>query len=90
MTQDDIPVEVDEEESDDYKDDEFASSNSSAALAKASASKSGRLPPLSSSYPHGATEKSLSQSFVNASKDKESKVSNSQNKDQVSSVLPFA
>ena len=62
--QDQIHDEV-EDGSDEYNDDEFDGSDSSAAVAKMSASKSGRLPPLSSSYPHGATEKSLSQSFIN-------------------------
>lgn len=46
-----------------YRDDDFESSEGSAALAKVTVSASGKLPPLSGSYPHGADEKSLSQSF---------------------------
>ena len=53
------------EEEEEYRDDDFEnSSHSSAALNKVSVSQSGRLPPLSGSYPHGATEKSLSASFL--------------------------
>lgn len=52
------------DESDAYRDDDFDSSeNSAAALAKATITASGKLPPLSGSYPYGADEKSLSQSF---------------------------
>ena len=52
------------EESEEYRDDDFDScDNSAAALAKVNISASGKLPPLSGSYPYGATEKSLSQSF---------------------------
>ena len=44
-----------------YKDDDFESSeNSAAALAKVTVSASGKLPPLSGQYPYGADEKSLS------------------------------
>ena len=46
-----------------YRDDDFESSEGSAALAKVTVSASGKLPPLSGSYPYGADEKSLSQSF---------------------------
>ena len=56
----DIAMEVESEE---YKDDDFAESSGSELLAKVSVSQSGRLPPLSSSYPHGAT-KSLTGSFI--------------------------
>lgn len=55
---DDIPVEM--EESEEYRDDDFDSSNGSAAVAKVTISASGKLPPLSGSYPYGADEKSLS------------------------------
>ena len=53
-----IPVEM--EDSEDYHDDDFESSDGSAALQKISVSASGKLPPLAGSYPHGAAEKSLS------------------------------
>lgn len=56
----DIAIEVESEE---YKDDDFGESSGSELLAKISVSQSGRLPPLSSSYPHGAT-KSLTGSFI--------------------------
>ena len=56
-------VDVDMEESEEYRDDDFDSSGSSAALAKVTVSASGKLPPLSGSYPHGADANSLSQSF---------------------------
>ena len=49
-----------DEDSDVYRDDDFESSEGSAALAKVTVSASGKLPPLSGSYPHGADEKSLS------------------------------
>ena len=55
---DEIPVDM--EESEEYRDDDFDSSDGSAAIAKATVSASGKLPPLSGSYPHGADEKSLS------------------------------
>lgn len=58
---DEIPMDM--EESEEYRDDDFDSSDGSAALAKATISASGKLPPLSGSYPYGADEKSLSQSF---------------------------
>lgn len=54
---DEIPIEV--ADSEDYKDDEFDDTSGSELLAKVSISQSGRLPPLSSSYPYGATQKSL-------------------------------
>ena len=50
-------------ESDEYRDDDFDSSGGSNAIAKVTVSASGKLPPLSGSYPYGADEKSLSQSF---------------------------
>lgn len=52
-----------EESEEAYQDDDFESSEGSAALAKVTVSASGKLPPLSGSYPYGADEKSLSQSF---------------------------
>mmetsp|Transcript_23442 Transcript_23442/g.29148 ORF Transcript_23442/g.29148 Transcript_23442/m.29148 type:complete len:117 (+) Transcript_23442:652-1002(+) len=55
---DEIPVDM--EESEEYRDDDFDSSEGSAALAKVTVSASGKLPPLSGSYPYGADEKSLS------------------------------
>ena len=57
---DDIPIEVDDE---DYQDDDFEASSGSEMLAKVSVSQSGRLPPLSSSYPYVGTQKSLTGSF---------------------------
>lgn len=57
---DEIPIEVDDEE---YVDDDFEASSGSELLAKVSVSQSGRLPPLSSSYPYVATQKSLTGSF---------------------------
>ena len=51
------------EESEEYRDDDFDSSDGSAALAKVTVSASGKLPPLSGSYPHGADANSFSQSF---------------------------
>lgn len=73
-----IPDDV--EESEEYRDDDFESSDNSAAIAKVTVSASGKLPPLSGSYPFGATEKSLSQSFQQ-SKD-EKRLSSSQKKDK--------
>jgi len=52
-----IPDEI--EESEEYHDDDFEQSDGSAELAKVSVSQSGRLPPLSGSYPHGGTNKSF-------------------------------
>ena len=49
---DEIPIEVDDEE---YQDDDFEASSGSEMLAKVSVSQSGRLPPLSSSYPYVGT-----------------------------------
>lgn len=49
-----IPDDV--EESEEYRDDDFESSDNSAAVAKVTVSASGKLPPLSGSYPFGATE----------------------------------
>ena len=51
------------EESEEYRDDDFDSSEGSAAVAKVTVSASGKLPPLSGSYPYGADANSLSQSF---------------------------
>lgn len=58
---DEIPVDM--EESEEYRDDDFDSSEGSAAVAKVTVSASGKLPPLSGSYPYGADANSLSQSF---------------------------
>lgn len=69
--QEEIPIEVEDEE---YVDDEFNASSGSEMLAKVSVSQSGRLPPLSSSYPFVATQKS--ESFF----DSGSKVGDSKNK----------
>ena len=55
---DEIPVDL--EESEEYRDDDFDSSDGSAALQKATVTASGKLPPLSGSYPYGADDKSLS------------------------------
>ena len=55
---DEIPVDM--EESEEYRDDDFDSSENSAALVAAAVTVSGKLPPLSGSYPYGADEKSLS------------------------------
>lgn len=74
---DEIPIDM--EESEEYRDDDFDSSDGSAALQKATVTASGKLPPLSGSYPYGADDKSLSQSFQ-MSKD-EKKLSSSQKKD---------
>lgn len=65
---DEIPVDM--EESEEYRDDDFDSSDGSAALAKVTVSASGKLPPLSGSYPYGADEKSLSQSFQQSKDEK--------------------
>lgn len=43
-----------------YRDDDFDTSDGSAAVAKVTGSVSGKLPPLSGSYPYGADEQSLS------------------------------
>lgn len=51
------------DESEEYRDDDFDSSEGSAAVQKVTVSASGKLPPLSGSYPYGADEKSLSHSF---------------------------
>lgn len=51
------------EESEEYRDDDFDSSEGSATLAKVTVSASGKLPPLSGSYPYGADANSMSQSF---------------------------
>lgn len=60
-----IPIEMEEDE--EYVDDEFEQSSESELLAKVSVSQSGRLPPLSSSYPYVATQKSLTGSFFQES-----------------------
>lgn len=71
---------MDLEESEEYRDDDFDSSGSSAAaLAKVTVSASGKLPPLSGSYPYGATEKSLSHSFQQRKDEK--RLTSSQKKD---------
>ena len=59
-------------ESDEYRDDDFESSAGSNAVPKVTVSASGKLPPLSGSYPYGADEKSLSQSFQQSSHRKDS------------------
>ena len=59
-------------ESDEYRDDDFDSSGGSDAVPKVTVSASGKLPPLSGSYPYGADEKSLSQSFQQSSHRKDS------------------
>lgn len=64
---DEIPVDM--EESEEYRDDDFDSSENSAALVAAAVTVSGKLPPLSGSYPYGADEKSLSQSFQQSKED---------------------
>ena len=58
-------VESDEE----YRDDGFDDSQGSEALAKVSVSQSGRLPPLSGTYPQGVTDKTLSATFLRSSKE---------------------
>ena len=69
------------EESEEYRDDDFDSSDVSAALAKATVSASGKLPPLSGSYPYGADQNSLSQSFQYSKEKDEKKLSSSRKKD---------
>jgi hypothetical protein len=71
-TIDQIPDEVDEK-SDEYTEPDEDESSDQATLDKISASKSGRLPPFSHQHPHGVSDQSLSQSFVNTSKEKDSK-----------------
>ena len=68
-TNEEIPVEVVESEEEEYRDDDFDDSQGSEALAKVSVSQSGRLPPLSGSYPHGVTDKTLSATFLRSSKE---------------------
>ena len=58
-TIDQIPDEVDEK-SDEYTEPDDESSSDNATLDKVSASKSGRLPPLSHQHPHGVSDHSLS------------------------------
>ena len=67
-TNEEIPVEVVESD-EEYRDDDFDDSQGSEALAKVSVSQSGRLPPLSGSYPHGVTDKTLSATFLRSSKE---------------------
>ena len=68
------------DDSEEYRDDDFDSSEGSAAMQKVTVSASGKLPPLSGSYPYGADEKSLSQSFQQ-SKDSKNQLSTSNKKD---------
>ena len=68
------------DDSEEYRDDDFDSSEGSAAVQKVTVSASGKLPPLSGSYPYGADEKSLSQSFQQ-SKDSKNQLSTSNKKD---------
>ena len=63
-----IPVEVVESD-EEYRDEDFDDSQGSEALAKVSVSQSGRLPPLSGSYPHGVTDKTLTATFLKSSKE---------------------
>ena len=67
-SQEDIPVEM-EESDEEYQEDEFDDSQGSEALAKVSVSQSGRLPPLSGSYPHGTNDKTMSATFLKSSKE---------------------
>ena len=67
-TNEEIPVEVDDSDGE-YHDDEFEDSQGSGTYAKVSISQSGRLPPLSGSYPHGATDKTPSATFLRSSKE---------------------
>ena len=77
---DDIPVDLEEPE--EYSHDDFTSSEGSGALGKVvNVSASGKLPPLSSSYPFGATEKSLSQSFKDSKGHDQTRNSSSVKKD---------
>jgi hypothetical protein len=86
---DEIPIEVDDEE---YPDDDFEASSGSEMLAKVSVSQSGRLPPLSSSYPYVATQKSLTGSFfadsaTKVGESKEAKRDKSQPRNQPKSSM---
>ena len=74
---DEIPVDM--EESEEYRED-FDSSNGSAAAAKVSVSASGKLPPLSGTYPYGADQNSLSQSFQQSREEKKHQLSTSSKK----------
>ena len=67
-SQEDIPVEM-EDSDEEYQEDEFDDSQGSEALAKVSVSQSGRLPPLSGSYPHGTNDKTMSATFLKSSKE---------------------
>ena len=58
-----------EESDEEYQEDEFDDSQGSEALAKVSVSQSGRLPPLSGSYPHGNNDKTLSATFLKSTKE---------------------
>lgn len=62
-------VNAEESQVEEYPDDDFEASSGSEEASKVSISRSGRLPPLSSSFPLNATNKSLSNSIISNSQD---------------------